>query len=196
MVCAMTDPGRAALTRRAALAALAGVPVALAAGCDTAASPSGQATASPSVDPSPTSSVTASPSTGSTAEADPAADAAVVAAFLGSTEAARAQVVAARRAYRGLRARLLPLLEVHDEQARVLALLTDQTPPLLPPAAAPPTPARALADIKKSETALGADLTEAALGAGSGDLARVLASMAGGIAQALAALAATQEVPA
>jgi len=196
MVGAMTDPGRAALTRRTALVALAGVPVALAAGCDTAASPSTQTTSSPSAEPSPTSSLTASPTTGTTDEADPAADAAAVAALLGSTEAARAQVVAARRAYRRLRPQLLPFLEVHDEQARVLSLLTDQTPPLLPPAAAPPTPARALADIKKSETVLRADLTEAALGAGSGDLARVLASMAGGIAQALAALAATQEVPA
>ena len=127
----------------------------------------------------------------SPASPPPPEDAELVASVV--AELVRAEgVLAAATAAPELAARLAPLVDAHAAHRELLvgavaeAQLPDSSPTRVPDA-----PDRALAAVRRSEQRLLRQLREACVGAASGDLARVLASVAASTAQHSAALPAT-----
>ena len=107
-------------------------------------------------------------------------------------ELVRAEGVLAAAAATGLTARLAPLAAAHAAHRQVLVgAVADAELPDASPARVPDAPDRALAAVRRSEQQLLRQLREACIGAASGDLARVLASVAASTAQHSAALPAT-----
>ena len=127
----------------------------------------------------------------SPASPPPPEDAELVPAVV--AELVRAEgVLAAAAAATGLAARLDPLLAAHAAHRELLAdAVADAELPDASPARVPDAPDRALAAVRRSEQRLLRQLREACVGAASGDLARVLASVAASTAQHSAALPAT-----
>lgn len=124
----------------------------------------------------------------SAASPPPPEDAELVAAVV--AELVRAVgVLAAAAPAPGLAARLDPLLAAHAAHRELLAgAVADAELPDASPARVPDAPDRALAAVRRSEQRLLRLLREACVGAASGDLARVLASVAASTAQHSAAL--------
>lgn len=129
------------------------------------------------------------PKASSSAEPRPAADTPLVGDVVTTLNACVALIEATRAAHAPLDEPLTALMTAH--QAHV-ALLADAAPEIASASPAPVTPAArpaaALADVRRSERSLGRDLTRAVERAASGDLARILSSVAASTAQHLAAL--------
>lgn len=107
-------------------------------------------------------------------------------------ELVRAEGVLAAAAASGLTARLAPLAAAHAAHRELLVgAVADAEVPDASPTRVPDAPDRALAAVRRSEQRLLRQLREACVGAASGDLARVLASVAASTAQHSAALPAT-----
>lgn len=104
-------------------------------------------------------------------------------------ELVRAEGVLTGAAASGLTARLDPLVAAHAAHRELLAgAVADAELPGASPARVPDAPDRALAAVRRSEQRLLRQLREACVGAASGDLARVLASVAASTAQHSATL--------
>ena len=161
-------PGRP-LSRRTTLGSALAAPLVLAA-CD--------------IDP-PSRGSESSPAT-----PPPPDDAELVGAVIAALVGAQAVLAAAAAAVPGLGARLEPVITAHAEH---LAVLVGALPEADLPTAEPPTvPTRilpALQAVRRSELRLLRDVREGCLAAASGDLARVLASVAASTSQHSAALA-------
>ncbi|NPD06683.1 ferritin-like domain-containing protein [Nocardioides sp. zg-1308] len=127
---------------------------------------------------------------GTSAAPAPPPDAELVAAVVGSLVRAQSVLEAATSSAPALGARLAAIGEAH---AAHLDLLAGAVPGSGLPSAAPPTvPSRvdrALGAVRRSEQRLLREAREACAVAASGDLARVLASIAASTAQHSAALA-------
>lgn len=160
-------PGRP-LSRRTAVGSALAAPFALAA-CD--------------IDPPRRESASAS------ATPPPPEDSELVAAAVAALVRAQAVLASATAAVPSLGARLAPVSAAHAEHLDVLAgALPDAD---LPTAEPPSVPARilpALRAVRRSEQRLLRDVREGCLAAASGDLARVLASVAASTSQHSAAL--------
>ena len=122
----------------------------------------------------------------------PPEDAELVAGVVAALVRARSVLESASLSSSELGARLQPVGAAH---AAHLDLLASAVPDAAAPTASPPTgapsPGRALAAVRRSEQRLLREVREACATAASGDLARVLASVAASTAQHAAALAAT-----
>ncbi|GAA1445381.1 hypothetical protein GCM10009641_66530 [Mycobacterium cookii] len=158
-------PGRP-LSRRTAVGSALATPLVLAA-CD--------------IDPPPRDDASA-------ASPPPPEDAELVATVVAALVRAEG-VLAATAAAPGLAARLEPLVAAHAAHRELLAgAVADTELPGASPARVPDAPDRALAAVRRSEQRLLRQLREACVAAASGDLARVLASVAASTAQHSAAL--------
>ncbi|WP_299924172.1 hypothetical protein [uncultured Nocardioides sp.] len=161
-------PGRP-LTRRTTVGAALASPLALAA-CD--------------IDPPSRAGGTAAPTP------PPPEDSELVAAVVAALVRARSVVEAATLSVPDLTPLLEPVATAHAAHLEVLAGAVADTDV---PAPAPPTiagdRARALGVVRRSEQRLLREVRRGCVGAASGDLARVLASMAASTAQHGAALA-------
>lgn len=160
-------PGRP-LSRRTALGSALAAPLALAA-CD--------------IDP-PVRESQSSPAT-----PPPPEDSELVAGVLASLVRGQSVLDAATRSVPGLVARLEPVRAAHAEHVRILIGAVPE--PQVPTAAVATVPTQilpALAKVRRSEQRLLRDVREACLAAASGDLARVLASVAASTSQHSAAL--------
>lgn len=161
-------PGRP-LSRRTTLGSALAAPLALAA-CD--------------IDP-PTRESGSSPAT-----PPPPEDSELVAGVVAALVRAQSVLDAATTAAPTLAARLAPVLAAHAEHLDVLAgAVPEAERPTGEAASVPSRPARALAAVRRSEQRLVREVREGCLAAASGDLARVLASVAASTAQHGAALA-------
>lgn len=153
---------RPALSRRTALSAAALAPVGLA-GCDAGA---------PSAE-SPT---------GATAEPDP--DTRLVGSVVGAIARAEAVVIASRAAAPRLARVLDPLAAAHAAHRDLFAQGAPSVPqPTVPDPEVPAGRRAALASVRRVEHRLRGEVELACLEASSGDLARVLAVVAGSLAQ-------------
>jgi hypothetical protein len=123
------------------------------------------------------------------ATAPPPEDSALVAAVVAELVRARSVIEAATLALPALTPRLQPTADAH---AAHLDVLVGAVPDADVPAPAPPTIApaedRALAAVHRSEQRLLREVRQACVAAASGDLARVLASIAASTAQHSVAL--------
>ncbi|GAB3082716.1 hypothetical protein GCM10027215_26930 [Nocardioides zeae] len=131
------------------------------------------------------------------------ADVARVDEALAAIGTARTQAAAAGTTHATLAPALAPLLAVHDAHLDLLAdasgaddptdgtpsATTDTTGPAGTPADPVLDPAAALAAVRTTETTLAGTLTDLAVAADSGPLARTLAAMAAGVDQQLLLLA-------
>lgn len=126
----------------------------------------------------------------STVTAPPPEDSELVAGIVTELVQAQSVLEAASLSVRALGPRLVPVGAAHAEH---LEVLTGAVPDADVPAPAPPAiasqPARALAAVRRSEQRLLREVQQGCLSAASGDLARVLASIAASTAQHDAALA-------
>ncbi|QSR31824.1 hypothetical protein CFI00_15175 [Nocardioides sp. S5] len=123
----------------------------------------------------------------SPASPPPPEDAELVASVV--AELVRAEGVLAAAAAPGLVARLEPLVAAHAAHRELLAgAVADAELPGASSVRVPDAPDRALAAVRRSEQRLLRELRGACVGAASGDLARVLASVAASTAQHSAAL--------
>ena len=163
-------PGRP-LSRRTALGAAAAAPLFLAA-CD--------------IDP-PThggGSTSATP--------PPPEDSELVAGVVAALVRAQSVLDAATTAVPALAGLLEPVRTAHAAHLDVLAgAVPEAELPMGGPVSVPAQPQRALAAVRRSEQRLQREVREACLGAASGDLARVLASVVASTTQHAAALART-----
>jgi len=160
-------PGRP-LSRRTALGSALAVPVVLGA-CD--------------IDP-PRRESESSPAT------PPPEDSELVATVVASLVRAGALLDATTTEVPGLAARLAPVGAAHAEHLDVLVgAVPDAAVPTAEPVSVPPRIVPALAAVRRSEQRLLRDVREACLAAASGDLARVLGSVAASTSQHSAALA-------
>ena len=158
---------RAAVTRRTAIAA-ALAPAALA-GCDI----------DPPPDPAPPGAATPTP----------LEDSVLVGSLVTAIARAEAVVSAAGDAVPRLRPDLDGLLAAHAAHRSLLVEAAPDAPaPSAPEGAAPATRQAALAAVRRSEQRLRGQVERGCARASSGDLARVLAAMAGSLAQHAAAL--------
>ena len=161
-------PGRR-LSRRTTLGSALAAPIVLAA-CD--------------IDPPPRATGTSSPTP------EPPEDSELVATVVGSLVRAIAVLDAASAAVPALGPQLDPVATAH---ATHLAVLVGAVPEADVPTASPPRiaarPEAALAAVRRSEQRLLREVRAGCLGAASGDLARVLASVAASTSQHAAALA-------
>jgi hypothetical protein len=161
-------PGRP-LSRRTALGAAAAAPLFLAA-CD--------------IDP-PARDVRSTSAT-----PPPPEDSDLVAGVVAALVRAQSVLDAATTAAPALADQLEPVRTAHAAHLEVLAgAVPEAELPRGGPASVPPQPPRALAAVRRSEQRLQREVREACLGAASGDLARVLASVAASTTQHAAALA-------
>ena len=161
-------PGRP-LSRRTTLGSALAAPLVLAA-CD--------------IDP-PTRESRSSPAT-----PPPPEDSELVAGVVAALVRAQSVLDAATTAAPTLAARLAPVLAAHAEHLDVLVgAVPEAERPTGEAASVPSRPARALAAVRRSEQRLVREVREGCLAAASGDLARVLASVAASTAQHGAALA-------
>ena len=169
-------PGRP-LTRRTTVGAALLSPLAIAA-CD--------------IDPPPRDGGSADPTP------PPPEDSELVAAVVGALARARSVLEAATLAVPDLTPVLEPVATAHAAHLEVLAgAVADADVPTPAPPTVPAVRARALTAVRRSEQRLLREVRRGCVGAASGDLARVLASMAASTAQHGAALAdqsAAQEV--
>ncbi|MDR7253634.1 hypothetical protein J2X46_002624 [Nocardioides sp. BE266] len=121
----------------------------------------------------------------------PPEDSELVATVVAALVDAEAVLVAAGTAVPALYARLEPLIAAHAAHRELLAgAIPDAEQPTASPATVPPVAAGALRAVRRSEQQLLRTLRDGCLGAASGDLARVLASMAASTSQHAAALTA------
>ena len=163
---------RTALSRRTALATAALAPVGLA-GCD--------------LDPPQEADPGEDPSGGVTTAPD--ADAVLVAGVVAAIAAAEPVVAAARTAVPAAASVLTALEEVHARHRELLEeAAPDVSVPPAPETGVTARPAVALAAVRRAERRVRAEVDRASLQASSGDLARVLAVVAGSLAQHAAAL--------
>lgn len=157
------------LSRRTTLGSALAAPIVLAA-CD--------------IDPPPRASGTSSPTP------EPPEDSALVASVVGELVRAQAVLAAAAAAVPALGPRLDPVRTSHTEH---LDVLVGAVPEADVPTASPPRIAAqaeaALAAVRRSEQRLLREVRTGCLAAASGDLARVLASVAASTSQHAAALA-------
>lgn len=161
-------PGRP-LSRRTTLGSALVAPLALAA-CD--------------IDP-PVRESESSPAT-----PPPPADSELVAAVVAALSRAQALLAAAAAAVPSLEDRLAPVSASHAEHLDVLAgAVPEAELPTPAPASVPSRILPALAAVRRSEQRLLREVRDACLGAASGDLARVLASIVASTSQHSAALA-------
>lgn len=158
-------PGRP-LSRRTALGSALAAPFALAA-CD--------------IDP-PVRESESSPAT-----PPPPEDSELLAGVLGSLVIAQSVLDAATRSVPALVDRLEPVRAAHAAHIEVLVGVADGVP-TTPRATVPTQILPALAKVRRSEQRLLREVREACLAAASGDLARVLASIAASTSQHSAAL--------
>lgn len=129
----------------------------------------------------------------SAATPPPPEDSELVATVVAALVEAGAVLAAATAAVPALDAQLEPLAAAHTAHRDLLAgAVPDAELPTPAPATVPPQPQPALRDVRRSEQRLLRTLRDGCLGAASGDLARVLASMAASTSQHVAAL--TSEV--
>jgi hypothetical protein len=161
-------PGRP-LSRRTALGSALAAPVVLA-GCD--------------IDP-PRPESGSSPST-----PPPPEDSELVTAVVAALVRAQAVLAATTTAVPSLGARLAPVSAAHAEHLDVLVgAVPNADVPTAGPVAVPPRILPALAAVRRSEQRLLRDVRAGCLAAASGDLARVLGSVAASTSQHSAALA-------
>jgi hypothetical protein len=161
-------PGRP-LSRRTTLGSALAAPIVLAA-CD--------------IDPPPRAHPTSS------ATPEPPEDAELVAAVVTALVRARGVLDAAREAVPDLAPRLDPVDAAHAAHLDVLVgAVPDSEVPAADPPSLPPRPTAALGAVRRSEQRLLREVRAGCLGARSGDLARVLASVATSTSQHAAALA-------
>jgi hypothetical protein len=119
----------------------------------------------------------------------PPEDSELVATVVAALVDAGAVLAAAGAAVPALDARLDPLVAAHTAHRELLAgAVPDAELPSAAPATLPPVAAGALRAVRRSEQQLLRTLRDGCLGAASGDLARVLASMAASTSQHVAAL--------
>ncbi len=122
-------------------------------------------------------------------EAEPPEDSALVASVVAAIVDAASAVTAASAGVPSLGTRLASLSQAHTTHLDLLVgALPDADVPTADAAGVPARPAAALAAVRRSEQRLLRMLRASCLAAASGDLARVLASMAGSVSQHLAAL--------
>ena len=161
-------PGRP-LSRRTTLGSALAAPLVLAA-CD--------------IDPPPRAGAASS------ASPEPPEDSELVASVVGALVRARGVLDAASVAVPGLGARLDPVSAAHAEHLDVLvgAVPESDVPTAAPPTIAP-RPDAALAAVRRSEQRLLREVRAGCVSAASGDLARVLASIAASTSQHAASLA-------
>lgn len=127
---------------------------------------------------------------GAPASPPPPEDAELVAAVVAGLVRAGAVLEAAMLAVPGLTTLLAPVAAAHDAHLDLLAgAVADADVPAPEPPAIAAGRARALAAVQRSERRLQRQVRQACLTAASGDLARVLASVAASTAQHGAALA-------
>lgn len=157
------------LSRRTALGSAFAAPVVLAA-CD--------------IDPPPRADGT------TPATPEPPEDSELVASVVGALVRARGLLDAASDAVPGLGARLAPVAAAHTEHLEVLvgAVPDSDVATAAPPTIAPRAPA-ALTAVRRSEQRLLREVRAGCVTAASGDLARVLASIAASTSQHAASLA-------
>ncbi len=127
-----------------------------------------------------------SPSAGSESPAEPeqSRDEALVEDVVGALFGAIDVLVAARRVAPELRPSVTPILRAHRQHVEVLEGEGEVSPPTQIPGDA----AAALRDVRRSEHRLHVTLVDAAGGAESGALARLLASMSASVTQHLSLL--------
>lgn len=136
-----------------------------------------------------TSAPTAAPTSGAPASAD-TADLELLDQARDAVTVMLASVRAARVRHPSLRSPLQPLATLHRRHLDVLdgaGRATAQTSPV-EPAEVRPRARRALIDVRDAELSLERTLGEQAVAAASGDFARLLASMAAAVAQAVTVL--------
>jgi hypothetical protein len=147
------------------VAALAVGPLVALSGCGRAA-PEGRSAGAPSADEDP--------------------DTVLLEAVLAQVDATTALVATLRRRERGLRQPLAAVAATHDAHRTRLAAAAPQRPGTADPTGdLPRGRAAALDVVRRQEQALQQRLADAAVEAQSGSFARMLASMAAGIAQHL-----------
>jgi hypothetical protein len=119
----------------------------------------------------------------------PPEDSELVAAVLAELVRAGGVLEAAASAVPALAAQLSPVTEAHAEHRDLLVgAVPDADLPTSPPASVPDAVPAALRAVRRSERRLLRVLRDGCLAAASGDLARVLASMAASTSQHAAAL--------
>jgi hypothetical protein len=127
---------------------------------------------------------------GSPASPPPPEDAELVATVVAELVRAGAVLEGATLSVPGLTPLLAPVAAAHADHLDLLAgAVADADVPSSEPPAIPSGRSRALAAVQRSERRLQREVRQACLGAASGDLARVLASVAASTAQHDAALA-------
>ena len=160
-------PGRP-LSRRTTLGSALAAPLVLAA-CD--------------IDPPPRSDGTTTPTP------EPPEDSALVAGVVAALVQARGVLDAARSSAPDLAARLDPIDAAHAEHLDVLVgAVPESEVPTADPPSLPPRPPAVLAAVRRSEQRLLRAVRTGCLDARSGDLARVLASVAASTSQHAATL--------
>jgi hypothetical protein len=127
----------------------------------------------------------ADPSDGAPAEPEPDADVLLLATVLAAIDGAAALLAATAERHPRLAAGLQPLVDVHAVHRSVLDGAAEVDPDVPPTPTVPGRPPVALARVRRAETRLVGTLREATGAAQSGDLARVLASMAASLTQHL-----------
>lgn len=129
--------------------------------------------------------------TDSAATPEPPEDSALVASVVAAVTDAAATLAAASEVSPAVATRLAPLAQAHAAHLeRLLGAIPDAEVPTAEALGVPGRPPAALAAVRRSEQALLRTLRESCVAAASGDLARVLASMAGSVSQHVGALAA------
>lgn len=124
-----------------------------------------------------------------TATPPPPEDSELVATVVAALVDAGAVLAAATAAVPALDPRLEPLVAAHTAHRDLLAgAVPDAELPTPAPATVPPQSAPAIRAVRRSEQQLLRTLRDGCLGASSGDLARVLASMTASTSQLVAAL--------
>ncbi|MBC2933407.1 hypothetical protein [Nocardioides sp. zg-1228] len=131
------------------------------------------------------------------ADQPPPEDSELVAGVVAALVRARSVLEAATLAVPGLTPLLAPVATAHTAQLDVLATaVADTDVPASDPPVLPAAPRRALTAVRRSEQRLLREVRRACLVAASGDLARVLASVAASTAQHSAVLADATTSPA
>ncbi|GAB3034952.1 hypothetical protein GCM10011376_19640 [Nocardioides flavus (ex Wang et al. 2016)] len=127
---------------------------------------------------------------GSPASPPPPEDAELVASVVAELVRAAAVLEAATLAVPGLTPRLAPVADAHAAHLDLLVgAVADTDVPTSAPPSLPPDRVRTLAAVVRSERRLQREVRQACVTAASGDLARVLASVAASTAQHGASLA-------
>jgi hypothetical protein len=168
-------PGALPVSRRTALAGLAGATVGLVTGCTSDGPEPGDADAGPSSTPTGTRSPAVEP------------DVRLAATVLDAEQAMLDRLVATGRRHRRLQGRLAVARAAHRDHVELLASAVPpgatRTPAPRRRPAVPRSPAEALAALARAEDRLARTGRQSALVAESGAFARALAAMAASAAQ-------------